>query len=475
MFWTKKEPRPEAKALPQTIKPSRYRTDRAAVIDSALSASFPAQPLSPRAGTMDAGFNTFSGLSNFGQSISDTHINYFGNKGFIGYQACATLAQHWLIDLACTVPCEDALRKGWEITKNDGEEIGPELQATIRLLDNKNGIHNKALSFAKMGRVYGVRVAVFLVDNDDKEYYTSPFNLDGVTPGSFKGVLMNDPYYVIPDVTQQGQNPSSLQFYEPEYWIIGGQRYHKSHCVVFRHSELPQILKPSYLYGGISLTQQIYEAVYNAEISANEIPMLLQNMRMDVYKVDLARALSNYEAFEERLELMAQTRNNHGVRTIDLEDDYTQLQTTVTGLDELVLGRYKIAASIAQMPVAKLLKTDLTGGLVKGGGEEAIYHETLESLHCKIKPFLEKYYRIMLKSELNMSDEIEINFNKLDAMTEKELAEVNEIKSRTDSNLVNAGAIDGNSVISRLVADKQSGYNGLDLALPEIIDDEEML
>jgi len=473
MFWSSKKTEEVSQPLPQTrrVDSSTHEFNRRTTIGKAIGASFPVKPVNH--GTMDF-FDQQVGIgNNFGQSISNTHINYFGSKGFIGYQSCAILAQHWLIDHACTIPCEDAVRKGWEITKNDGQEFDEDVLTELHQLETNFKLRESIVSFAKMGRVYGVRVAVFMVgDQYDPEYYQNPFNIDGVKPGSFRGVLMNDPYYTVPLVSQNGQDQTSLSFYEPEFWVIGGKKFHKSHCVIFRHSEVAQILKPSYIYGGLSLTQQIYEAVYNAEISANEIPMLLQNMRMEVLKVDLAQALANPQLLYERLGDMVSVRNNFDTRLIGLEDELTRTQTTLTGLDELVLGCYKIVASIAQMPVAKLLKTDLTGGLVKGGGEEAIYHETLESLQCKMLPFLQRFYQLVIKSEFDISDNLDIVFNKLDAMTERELAETNALKATTDMQYVQMGAVDGQDVRTKIIAEPESGYNGLDANAPEPMEDE---
>jgi len=266
-----------------------------------------------------------------------------------------------------------------------------------------------------------VRVAVFLVDSDDPEYYQLPFNIDGVKPGSYKGILMNDPYYCIPIVDRKSFDPNSPEFYEPEFWQIGDKKYHKSHCVIFIHSDVPQILKPTYIYGGIPLTQQLFEAVYNAEITASEVPQLVQTMRQKVLHVDLQQAIANQYEFDSRLAALSEFENNYGTRFIDTEEKLEYFQTTLADLDDLVAGRYRIVASVAQMPVAKLMKTDLTGGLVKGGGEEAIYHETLESLHTKMQPLLNRHYQLLSKSAFGADMKITPVFNKLDAMTEQEL------------------------------------------------------
>ena len=434
---------------------------RAEIIDSITEKNFHVPPLRS-GGVMDFSMDATLSASGYGQSISNQHLNWFGNHGFIGYQTCAILSQHWLVDLACTVPVEDAIRKGWLITKNDGEVLDLKTLTKIKSFDKKMGLNDKLKNFGIFGRKYGVRVAVFDIESDQKDFYEHPFNIDGVKKGSYKGVIMNDPYYCIPLVDGDGTNPTSSNFYEPTYWQIGGKRYHKSHCIIFRHSEVPQILKPSYLYGGVSLTQQIFESVYNAEITATEIPQLIQNMRLYVMHMDLQQALLNPDQMNERLGQLADVRNNYGIQALGEEESLEHIQTTLTGLDELCAGRYKIVASVAQMPVCKIMKTDMTGGLVKGGGEESIYHETLESLQEKIAPFLDRHYQLLCKSLFGEDHGLDVVWNKLDAMTSKEAADVQLVKAQTAQAYVMVGALDGADVRGCLIADEDSGYSGLD-------------
>src|SRR5665213_792769 len=67
--------------------------------------------------------------------INDTQLMWYSSQGFIGYQMCAILAQHWMIDKACTMPAKDAVRKGYQITLNNGEKLDPKVLDLIREFD----------------------------------------------------------------------------------------------------------------------------------------------------------------------------------------------------------------------------------------------------------------------------------------------------------------------------------------------------
>ena len=74
-------------------------------------------------------------------------------------------------------------------------------------------------------------------------------------------------------------DPAAIDFYEPTYWRVNGNLYHKSHLIITRYSEVADILKPTYIYGGIPLTQMLYEAVYNYERTSNEAPIFMFNLK----------------------------------------------------------------------------------------------------------------------------------------------------------------------------------------------------
>ena len=41
--------------------------------------------------------------------VQKSYVQHFQNRGFIGWSACAILAQHEIINRACAIPAEDAI------------------------------------------------------------------------------------------------------------------------------------------------------------------------------------------------------------------------------------------------------------------------------------------------------------------------------------------------------------------------------
>ena len=174
--------------------------------------------------------------SSFG-NIPEAQVMWYASQGFIGFQLCAIIAQNWLVDKACVMPAKDAIRKGYEITVNDGTKIDPALLDKLRACDKKYKLNEQMKNFVKFGRVFGIRIAMFKVDSTDPDYYLKPFNPDGVTPNSYKGIVQIDPYWITPELDiNAASNPASPNFYEPTWWRVNGERIHKSHLIIWRTS-----------------------------------------------------------------------------------------------------------------------------------------------------------------------------------------------------------------------------------------------
>lgn len=416
------------------------------------------------------GSSGIKGAFSLGQvGIPEVQAMWYGSQGFIGHQLCAVMAQHWLVKKACLIPARDAIRKGYTFTVNDGTKVGPEVMDAIKKANKRFRLNKSMIEYVNMGRVFGIRVALFVVESADPDYYVKPFNPDGVTPGSYQGISQIDPYWCVPELSQRAaSDPTALDFYEPTYWIINGRRIHKSHLCVMRGPDVGDVLKPSYLYGGLSVPQMIYERVYAAERTANEAPQLALTKRAMIFYTDTAKALANQAAFEQRLSIWAHFRDNFGIKVADKEaDSIEQKDTSLSDLDAVIMTQYQIVAAAANIPATKLLGTTPKGFNSSGDYETDSYHEELESIQTgDLEPLIDRHMVCMIRSEIapqfGMAPfSTEVVFEPLTTMSAEEQATVNKAKAETDKILADAGAIDGEDIRRRIAADEMSGHNGL--------------
>lgn len=426
--------------------------------------------VNPNGTAMDSWGGCYPNVAGPQAIVPNSLIYWYGTQNFIGYQMAAIMAQHWLIDKCCSMPARDAIRNGYDITINDGTEVKEEVIDAIKQADITYRINQNLEEFITKGRTFGIRIAMFLVDSSDIKYYEKPFNIDGVTPGSYRGIVQVDPYWITPELDlEAGGNPASMFFYEPTWWRVNAKRIHRTHLIIFRNGDVPDLLKPTYMYGGIPVPQQIYEKVYNAERSANEVPQLILTKRSIVMKTDIAMFNANQALGEQKLQIQAQLMNNYGTKVVDLEDEILHLDTSLADLDQVITGQYQLVAAAAKIPVTKLLGTQPKGFNATGEFDEASYHEELESIQANdLTPLLERHHLLLIRSiicpKFNITPFVTtVTWKPTDSPTALELATLNKLKADTDSVVSTLGAIDGYDVRKRLINDPDSGYNGLEM------------
>lgn len=484
MLWNK--PKPAQAPAPAPTRASTFTTDwehhtppsplaRQAAIAQAL-----AQPAARTTGAMDSStglvpeFKQAMGYN----AVPEAPFNWYVSQGFVSWQVAAIMSQHWLVDKACNMPARDAVRVGYDVSLPEGTPKADEILAEVTKQAKRYKINQVMREFIHMGRVYGVRVAIFRVRSTDPDYYEKPFNIDGVLPGAYLGVSQVDPIWCVPELTDAAlSDPAGLRFYEPEFFVIGGKRYHRSHLCVFIPHPVPDVLKPQYQYGGKPLPQLIYERVYAAERTANEAPQLAMTKRLVIFKTDASAFWANLTSSMRRLADWALGRDNYGAMVCDKEtEDVVQTDTTLTDLDSTIMTQYQLVASIAEVPATKLLGTAPKGFNATGESEAEDYRIMLESIQSNdLQPLLDRHHELVMRSVirpkfgLSQDLELETSWRPLDSPTAAEWADINLKRSQAAVALAQIGAIDGQDVREQLRRDKDSDYFGLvdDEPLPD--------
>ncbi|MDE9566839.1 DUF1073 domain-containing protein, partial [Xenorhabdus bovienii] len=329
----------------------------------------------------------------------------------------------------------------------------------------KYRINNAMKELVHFGRVYGGRIALFVVETaNPKEWYENPFNPDGIQKGAYKGIRQIDPQWVTPELTADNvQDPASLNFYEPTYYRIGGRRYHKSHLVKFVPFPVPNVLKPMYNYFGVSVPERVYERVYASERTANEAPQLAMTKRLlTIGMADAENA--DKDVIAENIAYFTSMRDNYGVQVTSNGDTVQQFDTSLADLDATIMTQYQLVAAAANVPATKLLGTTPKGFNATGEYEEASYREELESIQANdLEDLLQRHYEILLRSEGLPIVDISISWQPLDSPTASEYADIELKDSQTAANYANVGAVDGLDIRKKLASDKESSYFGLDI------------
>lgn len=425
-------------------------------------------------GTMDdddsQGWNAIKSAYSMGQpNMSDALFQWYGTQSFIGHQACAIISQHWLVKKICLIPARDAIRQGFEIINEVGEKkLDSDVIAAYSLYDKRFKLTKHLLDYAFKGRKFGIRIAIPIIDSPDSDFYEKPFNRDAIRPGSFKGWVQVDPYWTAPQLdSAAAARPDSPDFYEPTWWQINGKRYHRTHLCIFRTEQPDDLLKPSYLYGGIPVPQIIMERVYAAERVANEGPLLAMTKRLYTMKVEDVEALMlNKEKFDSNMAFFTDARDNYGAYIMGADDEIDQKDTSLADLPALTDTQYAVACAAGGVPVNKAMGTAAGGLSNEGAYDESNYHEDLESMQTHdLTPFVERHHLLVKLSYIipkfgaKGTAATTISWLPLDSPTAKEYAEINKINADADLVLIQTGGISDADVNARLRNDKNSGYS----------------
>ena len=399
----------------------------------------------------------------------------FLNQTFIGWQACALLKQNPFIDRACSIPAKDAIAPDYKLAYVNPDDLKDDKddKQTDRLADIKDAsyrdfhINELCVEHTINKKTYGYSLVVPIVDGVDM---SKPYNIDGVKKGSYKGMTVVEPYWVTTELdADAASNPASLHFYEPTWYkMANGTRIHRSWVIKAVNSQVSDVLKPTYYFGGVPLTQQIYERVYAADKVANEAPLLALTKRLLIVDANVANMVANPEEAEQVMQALTYLRDNFGVYAKNPGDQVNQIDTSLADFDALIMTQYQLVASIAGMPATKLLKTTPKGFNSTGEYEQEDYKQALlEIQENDFIPIILRHNELYTKSKYGTVIPLDVKFNPIDTPSEKEVAEINSLKSQTAANHINAGITTAQEERDILRNEDGYAYSGIEAEIEE--------
>lgn len=404
---------------------------------------------------------------------------YESYMSFPGYPALSILLQKSEIKIATEEASNEPLRKGFEIKcesdRENREEVIEKLNQEIKRFDIKSIIKKAGFLGESMGA--GNIIAVFEGDDTDKQEVLSELVLskDKIKKKSLKQFKVIEPIWMYP-AKYNASNPLDDYFYDVELWFIsGGLTVHSSRVFRVIPYPLPDILKPAFNFGGLSLTQMMIPYVKNYESVRDEIPEILKTFRTYILKTDLQALAEDKCEFERRMNSFVYGKTNHGVYAIDKDsEDIAQINTSLSELSNIFNDYLKSLCIPSRLSATKLTGIQPSGMSATGEGERQALHETIASKQENIyKPALNWMLKIIMLNEYGeIFEDIFIDFPPIEEISEIELAQVNKIQSEIDIAYLESGVLSAEQVVDRIAKDPESGYEGITYEEPEDYDPE---
>lgn len=403
---------------------------------------------------------------------------------FPGYPFLAELAQRPEYRTFSETIAREMTRKwikfrGKAAKKGEPDEKADKIAELADFMDNL-GVRDAYKTYAEHDGLYG-RAHLFheFGGNDGSttkgvEELKSPIGLGNSdeskqkvkASGKLTALRPVEAYWAYP-TTYNAINPLRNDWYNPQIWYSQGIEIHASRMPVLIGRPVPDLLKPAYSFGGISLSQLAMPYVDIWLETRESIGRLIHAFSVMVLSTDLQTIMQSGGALlMQRAELFNAIRDNNQLFLLNKgTEEFSNVNVPLSGLHELQAQAQEHLSSVSQIPTAIYTGISPTGLNASSEGEIRIFENTI---HAYQESRFRKHLNVtvnfcMLSLWGSVDPDIVYDFVPLREMTEKETAEINKLKAETDDLLLNGcQAIDPGEIRTRVAGDADSGYDNID-------------
>ncbi len=297
-----------------------------------------------------------------------------------------------------------------------------------------------------------------------------PFVTDkiGVKKGALKGFRLIEPMWSTPSV-YNAYDPTEADFYVPTQWYVLGKPVHADRLMTLIMRPVPDILKPAYNFGGISMFQLMKPYVERYQRTADSVAQIVQAFSLTILSTDMSGILANGESDANlwlRAGIFNRFRENSGMMLLDKESEViSQINTPLTSLPELLTKSQEQMAAPSHLPLVKLTGATPAGLNASSDGEIRVMYDYLMAQNeAHVRPMIKTFSDLI---QLNLFGEIDPaiawEFNPLYQLNDLELSQVQEAKGRNAAQLVTAAIVSPQEARQALSKDEQSPFNGIDV------------
>jgi phage-related protein (TIGR01555 family) len=294
-----------------------------------------------------------------------------------------------------------------------------------------------------------------------------------IPKGSLKGFTVVEPLWTTP-YNYNATDPLAPDFYKPRSWFVMGFRVHASRLLTFVSREVPDMLKPAYNFGGLSMTQLMEPYVFRFLRTRNAVSDLIHNFSVMCLKTDMSAILAGEAdkigGLMDRAKLFTLSRDNQGLMLLNKDTEELDAENVpLAGLHELQQQSCEQMAAPSHIPLVKLLGTSPQGLNASSEGEIVVFYDFVGARQQSLfSPHMKTVLQVLqLHLFGDIDDSIGFEWVPLTAPTVKELAEIRKADAETDGALIDKGVISPEESRKRVAADPNSGYNNLSGPPPE--------
>lgn len=355
--------------------------------------------------------------------------------GFLGYPTLAQMAQRAEFRKPCDVIAREATREWISLsTHNPADQAASSipsdpaarlhaLEVEMKRLNIRELLHQQILD----SLLYGIGHIWLNMSGTPRTTYGQtlplPLTPNGVRKGTLAGLKTIEPVWTTPNA-YNADSPLQDDYYRPRNWWVQGCLVHRDRLISMVPYGVSDLFKPSFNFGGMSLTQQLRPYVHNFLRTRNSISNITANFSKLVLKTDMGGLMATGTGEEAdpttsitgRASFMQKISEGQDIIVADRQnEDVSIVATPLAGLADLQAQSMEAMASIPGIPLVKLFGITPNGLNASSAGEIRVFYDEIAAFQeAHMRPVLN---RLLTLLQLNLWGEtdpaLEITFNPL--------------------------------------------------------------
>ena len=402
---------------------------------------------------------------------------YGEGLAFMGYPYLAELTQRSEYRRPSEVIAEEMTRK-WITLKATGKTDKSERIAQLTADMKTFRLRHTFREALELDGFMGIsQIGIDLGNTDDTAEMQTPLILSKakIKKGSLKGFRVIDPTWIAPN-RYETTNPMSAHFYKPQIWFLMGVQYHTTRLITLTSRPVPDILKPAYNFGGISLSQLMKPTVDNWLRTRQSVSDLLNAFTVFTLETNMQAFLeggvltsTGSSSMEARATVLAGMRDNTGILLIDKETEALNNTSAPLGtLDHLQAQSQEHMSATNGIPLVKAFGITPSGLNASSDGEIRCFYDSMRGRQERVMADPLKYLLDILQLNRygDIDEDISIEFEPLWQLDEAGVAAVYKTRADTAAVYIETGVLDPEDERTRIAAEPGNPYMGLEGEAP---------
>jgi len=285
-------------------------------------------------------------------------------------------------------------------------------------------------------------------------------------PGSIKALKTVEAIWCYP-ANYDSFDPLKPDWYRPCSWFVQGKEVHASRLLTFVGREVPDMLKPAYSFGGLSLSQMVKPVVDNWLNVRQSVADIIKAFTVFVLKTNLQTLMQeDGDQVTRRADYFNATRSNRGVMMVDKEtEDFMNVSASLASLDKLQAQAEEHICSASGLPLVKYTGISPSGLNATSEFEIQVFYDFIKAFQNFF--FAPNLTRIFHMAQINLwgavDPDLYYEFLPLQELTEKDRGDKEKAEADRDKTLIDAGVLHPEEARARLSQEADGPYAGIDV------------